>query len=377
MAGSSWSSRSRSAHCSCRQSARFPPHGAVGAGPRWPVLRPGWCGSAASGRREEDIAPVGPEPEGRAQPEATTFAAMLSASRLVRSSSVVPDHEAAQGDRSPTPLSRKNSAYSRPYAGACPAPEGPDPVAGVGHGRGDHRRDRLRDQRLLGHVEDHVEQSHVDQEGDAADHAELDQLTGQVAQAVVTRGRRPTVAATRAYVRDNDATGGGGMAPYGQRRDSGPHGRRPGDTPAVRRRRSTRHPSITRDREHQERTATQLSTSSRRCARPSRSSPTTWSRPTSATSTSGRSSPTTSCARWARWGCSGCRSPRSTAAWAATTSRSASPWRSWPGSTPRWRSRSRRRCRWAPCPSTGSAPRSRSARGCRRCAPGRRSARSG
>ena len=55
-------------------------------------------------------------------------------------------------------------------------------------------------------------------------------------------------------------------------------------------------------------------------------------------STRRRSSRTTSCARWATWGCSGCRSPRSTAAWAATTSPSASPWRSSRASTPPWRS---------------------------------------
>ena len=54
--------------------------------------------------------------------------------------------------------------------------------------------------------------------------------------------------------------------------------------------------------------------------------------------------------RWARWGCSGCRSRRSTAAWAATTSRSAWPSRSWPGSTPRWRSP------WRPAVSLGAMP---------------------
>ena len=96
----------------------------------------------------------------------------------------------------------------------------------------------------------------------------------------------------------------------------------------------------------------------------------TWSRRSSATTTSGTPSRTRSSGRWARWACSACRSRRSTAGWAATTSPSASPSRNWPGSTRRWRSPWRRASRSARCRSTGSVPRRRSANGCRGCAPG-------
>ena len=75
-------------------------------------------------------------------------------------------------------------------------------------------------------------------------------------------------------------------------------------------------------------------------------------------------------ARWGAWACSACPSPRSTAAWAATTSRCAWPWRSWPGSTPRSPSPWRPASVWARCRSSGSAPRRRSSSGCPACARG-------
>jgi acetyl-CoA/propionyl-CoA carboxylase, biotin carboxylase, biotin carboxyl carrier protein len=116
--------------------------------------------------------------------------------------------------------------------------------------------------------------------------------------------------------------------------------------------------------------------STRRCAPPSRTSPARRSPRSSASSTSAASSPTRSWPRWARWACSACRSPKSTAAWAATTSLCAWPWRNWPGSTPPWPSRWRPGSRWAPCRFTGSAPRRKNGGGSRRWRQARNSARS-
>ena len=71
-------------------------------------------------------------------------------------------------------------------------------------------------------------------------------------------------------------------------------------------------------------------------------SPRARSRRTPRRGTATTTSRWTSCAAWATSGCSASRSPRSTAAAAATSRCSASRSRSWPGSTTRWRSPSRR-----------------------------------
>ena len=76
-------------------------------------------------------------------------------------------------------------------------------------------------------------------------------------------------------------------------------------------------------------------------------------------------SPTRWSPGWPRWACSVCPSRKSSAAWAATTSPYAWPWRNWARSTKASPSRWRPVSRWARCPCTGSAPMRRSGNGCR------------
>jgi len=110
----------------------------------------------------------------------------------------------------PTPLSRKNRVYSR---------RTPDrlrrrnvvPVPEVGDRGGHHGGDRLQGERLVGGVQEQVEQPDVHDEGEPADHAELHQLAHQVAQAVVRGEQRPHRRVGSAVVTPRSLTGAHGV----------------------------------------------------------------------------------------------------------------------------------------------------------------------
>jgi hypothetical protein len=109
--------------------------------------------------------------------------------------------QAGERDQQADAVEHEEEDVLPPQRRAAAVPEGPQSVAGVGHRRRDDRRHGLGRERLVGRVQDEVEDADVDDVGDPADDAELHQLADEGVQPVVGAQQRVHAAAGRSALR--------------------------------------------------------------------------------------------------------------------------------------------------------------------------------
>ena len=91
----------------------------------------------------------------------------------------------------PTAVEEEEQRVLAGRVGALAVPPGPEPVAEEGDGRGDHRGDGLRGERLACRGRwQVVEEREVDEEGEPAHRGELAQLADEVTETVEQRADR-------------------------------------------------------------------------------------------------------------------------------------------------------------------------------------------